>query len=166
VRISWTDNSGNEAGFHVERSADGIVFAQIASPAPGATTYSDLTVGPATRYFYRVRARNTAGNSLYSNVADATTPAAALAAPSRLTAQTPGNRIRLTWRDNSNNETGFHIERAVGTNPSFTRLASVSANETAYNDTATTRGVTYQYRVQAFNATTTSGYSNTASATR
>jgi hypothetical protein len=86
ITLTWQDNSNNEDGFDVERSTDGTNFNQIAQTAANVVTFDDTTVAPATQYFYRVRAFNTAGNSAYSNVASATTGQVIPVAPSNLVA--------------------------------------------------------------------------------
>jgi probable HAF family extracellular repeat protein len=71
-------------------------------------------------------------------------------------------RVRLTWTDTSGTETGFRIERAIGSG-SFTVLAAVGANIVSYTDLTPKAGKRYQYRVQAFNLTGVSPWSNTVS---
>jgi PKD repeat protein len=85
----------------------------------------------------------------------------AIAAPSSLTGTGTKGGVSLTWRDNSNNETGFHIERAPNGSSSFTMVGTVAANATSYSESVP-RG-NYNYRVQAFNQSTgkVSNYSNT-----
>jgi len=168
VNLGWTDNAGNEDGFQVERSPDGAAFAALGTAGANATTYADLTAQPATAYWYRVRATNGVGASGWSNVATATTPApppTAPAAPTGLGA-TPlsKNQIRLTWADNSGNESGFRIERSTN-GTTFTQIATVGAGVTGYTSTGLKGNTTYWYRVRAYNAGGTSAYSNTASAT-
>jgi hypothetical protein len=86
---------------------------------------------------------------------------AAITAPTALTAQvTSPAVIQLNWYDNSNNETGFRIERADN-GGSFSELTTVGAGVTSYTDNVT-QAVDYQYRVRAYNAADTSGYSNEA----
>ncbi|MFA6422196.1 MAG: C1 family peptidase [Candidatus Buchananbacteria bacterium] len=72
VNLSWTDWSGNEDGFKIERATSlSGPFAQIASiltPHLATTTYPDIGLGSGI-YYYKVRAYNTAGNSGYSNTA-------------------------------------------------------------------------------------------------
>jgi fibronectin type 3 domain-containing protein len=74
IDISWTDNSLNENTFRIERSTNGVSFAQIGFVGVGVTTYSDTSVTGNTIYYYRVRSSNNAGNSAYTNTASATTP--------------------------------------------------------------------------------------------
>ncbi|NJM14697.1 MAG: carbohydrate-binding protein [Bacteroidales bacterium] len=76
INLSWTDNSGNEDGFRIERkTGSGGTYAEIATAAANANTYSSTGLAASTQYYYRVRSYNTAGNSSYSNEANATTPA-------------------------------------------------------------------------------------------
>jgi hypothetical protein len=99
----------------------------------------------------------------YVLVAAATAPPAA---PSGLTANTPSaNMVDLNWADNSSVETEFKLERS--TSPDFavaTEIATVGTGATSFRDASATKGITYYYRVRAFNAAGTSGNSNAASA--
>lgn len=70
--------------------------------------------------------------------------------------------ITLTWADNSNNETGFGIERKAGTNGTFAQIATVAANVNSYTDSGFIAGNTYCYRVNAFNTAGVSTYTNEA----
>jgi hypothetical protein len=67
--------------------------------------------------------------------------------------------ITIDWKANDDyNATGFTVQRSTdGTN--FTTIATVSPNTDTYTDPGLTGG-TYYYRVQAFNAKTTSAFSN------
>src|SRR5256885_1733212 len=59
IDISWRDNSTNERGFEVWRSAsgvDGTFSTRVAEPAPNLTPASDAGVDAATPYCYQVRA--------------------------------------------------------------------------------------------------------------
>lgn len=74
INLSWTDNAGNEDGFKIERSTDGVNFTQIATVGANVPTYSNTGLAKNRTYYYRVRAYNSAGNSAYSNTANARTP--------------------------------------------------------------------------------------------
>ena len=89
------------------------------------------------------------------------------AAPGTLTATAvSASQINLAWADDSSNESGFTIERCTGAGcTAFAPLASVGAGATSFANTALAAGTTYRYRVQAFNAAGTSGYSPIAQAT-
>ncbi|MFP5282755.1 MAG: fibronectin type III domain-containing protein, partial [Actinomycetes bacterium] len=111
IRLTWSDNSNNEAAFHVEQSINGT-FQEIQVTAANATSAQVTGLQAATAYTFRVRAKNAYGASAYSNLATATpsttvTPPA-LAAPSALTATSASTtEIRLTWADNSGSEENF-----------------------------------------------------------
>ncbi len=87
------------------------------------------------------------------------------AAPSNLTANAVAcNQVDLAWNDNSNDESGFDIERSTnGVN--FVGIASVGADITSFSDTTVAENTTYWYRVKANNCGGDSGYSNVASDT-
>jgi len=169
INLSWTDNSNNEDGFRIER-CQGVGcanFAEITTVGANATSYLNTGLTASTAYQYRVRAYSSPGNSAYSNIASATTLATAVtpAPPSNLTATAiSGSQIDLVWTDNSNNEIGFKIERSLeGT--LFSQIATVGGNVTTYSDSNLLPGITYYYRVRAYNGTGDSAYSNTANAT-
>ena len=54
----------------------------------------------------------------------------------------------LTWKDNSDNEAQFMIERKTG-GGAFQALASVPFDTILYHDAPLTSGTTYTYRVMA-----------------
>jgi hypothetical protein len=67
--------------------------------------------------------------------------------------------------DNSDNEVGFKIELSPNGTSSWIQIATVGANVTSYSNTGLNCGMTYYYRVRAYNEGGDSGYSNTANAT-
>jgi len=73
------------------------------------------------------------------------------------------SEIKLTWKDNSPDETGFYIYRK--TTGSYSKVAATEANSTSYNDTGLSPNTTYWYRVCTHNAGGNSEFSNEASAT-
>ncbi|MDB5325769.1 MAG: hypothetical protein JWM57_1338 [Phycisphaerales bacterium] len=77
VTINWTDAGavGSTAGFAIQRSSDGVNFAQVATTLAGVTRFVDLTVSAGTTYTYRIAATNSNGSSAFSVVASDTTPA-------------------------------------------------------------------------------------------
>jgi len=78
------------------------------------------------------------------------------AAPSGLTI----NHNRLDWVDNSIDETGFAIDRCLGTGcTAFGQIATVPAGTTTFTDSFWASG-TDRYRVRAFNGAGSSAPSN------
>lgn len=72
VKLSWNDNSMNEAGFRLERQFGRTgIWSEIAVLPPNARFYTDTPLSSATFYSYRIRSFNSAGASEYSNTASA-----------------------------------------------------------------------------------------------
>ncbi|HYO10793.1 MAG TPA: fibronectin type III domain-containing protein, partial [Tepidisphaeraceae bacterium] len=167
IELTWSDDSHNESGFTIERSTDGgATWTEIATVAANATAYTATGLAPATAYDFRIRAHNAFGTSSYSNTASATTADVAPAVPSELSAGTAGSDgIELTWSDDSHNESGFNIERSTDGGATWTEIAAVAANATAYTATGLAPATAYDFRIRAYNAFGRSTYSGTASAT-
>jgi hypothetical protein len=77
IRLTWQDNSSDEAAFVLFRQGPDTRSERIASLPANSTSYLDRDVRPGTTYRYLVRAWNpTGGASSRSNEATATTPLA------------------------------------------------------------------------------------------
>ncbi|HUI07681.1 MAG TPA: fibronectin type III domain-containing protein [Verrucomicrobiae bacterium] len=154
VTVRWnasTDSGGSGlAGYRVYRNGT-----QVATTA--GTSYSDGGLAPATEYCYTVVAFDGAGNaSSTSAQAWATTLASASddapAAPSNLAATAvSATEVTLTWQDNSDDELGFQIERALSADGPWSLVGATAADETSYSDIGLAPSTTYYYRVSAFN---------------
>jgi len=164
INLSWTDNSDNETGFKIEqKSGSSGNWSEIAQVAANTTSYSDNNLTPNTQYCYQVRAYNSAGSSNYSNESCATTSDVPPNPPTNLSV-TPqsSTQINLSWTDNSNNESGFKIERKEGSGGAWSEIAQIGANTTTYNDNNLTPNTQYFYRVRAYNSIGNSDYTNEA----
>ena len=73
--------------------------------------------------------------------------------------------IDLAWRDNSANETGFMVERRRHGSGAWVQIGTTAAETDAFTSEGLFSEATYLYRVQAFNDSESSAYSNEASAT-
>jgi C1A family cysteine protease/predicted secreted protein len=73
--------------------------------------------------------------------------------------------ISLTWTDNSNNESGFEIERSPDGLGDWAQIAVVGRNVNAISDGGLAGNTTYYYRVRAYNTNGHSSYSTVANAT-
>ena len=68
--------------------------------------------------------------------------------------------VKLTWKDNATNETGFKVERFLVGGSSWTLVTTTEANATSYTDTSAKAASSYVYRVKATNSYGTSAASN------
>jgi hypothetical protein len=165
VSLSWSDNSGDESGFKIQRKQGATgTYATIKTTGVNVTSYTDkdTALRDGTLYYYRVCATNAAGDSAFSNEVSGMTP---LKKPTSATATAvSSSQINLTWIDNSAGETGYKIERKTTVTGTYAQIALVGANVQNYSDTnGLSSNTKYYYRVRATNGTLNSDYSNETS---
>ena len=145
---TYTYTPGNADGPNLQ----GQVTAVVVAPDPsGASVYP-------------------IGVSDYSNLI--TLPGDAPAGPQNLSATPYSGGVRLLWDNDSDNETGFTIQRSTSADFStdlqtFTVAADVTSyvDNTGTDDTSVQPGTTYYYQVEANGSDeTASAFSNTANA--
>ena len=159
VVLNWTDNSGNETGFYIERALKvrgKYNFQRVGEVLANINTYSeDVSAGS---YKYRVQAYNNMGvvtdytNEIKIDVIEESVDPdpSQLSPPADLSATASGVTVTLNWTDNSGNETGFYIERALKVRGkyNFQRVGEVLANINTYSEDVSAGS--YKYRVQAY----------------
>lgn len=152
ITLNWTDLSGNELEYRIERLTDPGVFTQIATmPAITASgtgvTYVDNTVQTGKTYIYRVRAWNAMGYSPYSN--EATVNAWDAVAPTNLVVTAvSSSRIDLSWSYSGTKSYNTIIERKTGTDGVWTQIYTTAMGTVKYSDTGLTPNTRYFYRVK------------------
>lgn len=177
VAIAWSAPSFRGSSAIIEyriyrTTTSGVRGSFIDSVTPSTFSFIDNDVQDGTTYFYRVTARNSAGESGVSNQVPAT-PFAATPTPSVTPTQTtqtaqkttpsaprnlratPGNtQVALSWDVPSSNGNSTIIEYRLyrslisGGSPTF-----VGATPgTAFTDTGLDNGTRYYYRVEALNS--------------
>ena len=155
--LAWTDNSGDELMFRVDRSTNGSTYTFLGYTMAGVTAYTDTGLSPSTKYYYRVRAENVAGNSGYATYTY-TTSNGIPDAPSGLTASSiSSNKVVLTWADNSIDESLFRVERSLN-GSTYTSIGTTAANVATYSDSGLAASTLYYYRVRAENKYGNSAY--------
>jgi fibronectin type 3 domain-containing protein len=152
IRLDWTDNSSGETFFRAQRRlAPSGGWESFHTTGPNATTLTATGLQPNTAYDFRILAGNANGTSPYSNVASATTTNAVPNPPSGLAAGALSpTSVRVTWADNSTNETGFELQRRPAGGV-FATLVNLGANATSYTDNTVSPLTSYEYRVRASN---------------
>ncbi len=127
---------------------------QVARVDANVVTYTDGGLEPGAGYEYRLRASNAKGFSEYSGVLKAilSKPAAGavLAVPSDLACKTVADtEVQLSWKDESEGETGFAIERREANSGAWQELTVAPAGATGHKDAGLKPGTRYEYRVRA-----------------
>jgi Secretion system C-terminal sorting domain len=74
ISMIWSDNSGNETHFIIERSVDDYSYFNVSNNLPANTTsFTSTELFSGLKYYYRAKACNGTCCSAYSNVSNATT---------------------------------------------------------------------------------------------
>jgi hypothetical protein len=104
--ITWSD-VGDETGYELQSSADGVHYSNLAPLGANVTSYVQNGLADGATMYYRVMALGSGGNSPYSN---STSAVVAPNAPTNLVV-TPltGGSFSLTWDDNSSDEDGYSV---------------------------------------------------------
>jgi hypothetical protein len=167
VVLTWMDNSGDESGFRISRRVGATgAYAVLGTASASSNTYSDSTTTGDTKYSYTVAAYNDRGVSAAAKEQSVTT----MWGPESLTASAVTTaQIDLTWKDMTLYEDGYSIERRKGSGSYYEvgrAGGKVGKNQTlTYSDTGLTIGVSYTYRVRAYNSNATSLYATGSSIT-
>lgn len=163
ITLMWKDNAYNESGYHIERKT-GIegAWAKIGTAAANATSFTVHGLTPYVQYFYRVSAFD---NTYYNSSAvsgEIEVMTGLPKAPSDLKVQALSSGIiRLDWKDNAINESGFRIERKVK-GSLYRPLTQAAADTTTFTDRSVEPGRIYYYRIRAVNNVGVSPYASEA----
>lgn len=153
-----TITTGSSAPYTIYYTIDGT------TPTTSSTVYSGpVTLPSATTVLKAITVKSgLADSSVQSGTYTLSTVPDA---PSGLTATAASStQINLAWTDNSDDETGFRLERRIGSG-SWSTVTTTAANATSYSNTGLTPSTTYEYRVYAVNVAGDSTASNTDDAT-
>lgn len=167
--LHFRDNSQNEAGFRLYRYPTNNDFTLIktfpAEPGMGGQfVYTDTDILPTGTYFYKISAYNKFGESYsdiksvyleYSCVVNTPTgPSAPPVNPIIVSLSIINDcNVRITYRDNSTNETGFKIVRFTA-NSALTIVAILGPHAGipgTYDDKTKLPPGKYAYFINVFN---------------
>ncbi|MFW5828762.1 MAG: hypothetical protein ACOCXA_00745 [Planctomycetota bacterium] len=163
ITLEWTP-AGGYASQCIQRAQGDGPFRTIVYLDDEDSTYTDWHLPSDTNYRYRVAL--TYDMATLSEAISTSTKAntATPAAPTALAASgVARDQINLLWDDDSNNESGFEIQRASD-GGNFATVATVAANADGWCDTGVTLGSSYTYRVRAISDADASAWSGTATA--
>jgi predicted phage tail protein len=170
VTSSWINNATKPAAtvFTLQRATDanftqGVVNFLVFMPL---TRYTDSAVSQGV-YYYRVRAENSVGYSVWTPGVRVAVTAPLPPNPPTITSVNPGNRNAVVnWNPPAGAlPTGYYIYRATRANGPFTLVGVAGAGATTFNVTGLARVTRYFFMVRAYNAVGQSANSNVVSAT-
>ena len=173
-KLKWKDNSKNELGWEVKVSLKGGKPQHYTwIRAKDITSYTVFTNDlPGFGLVFQLAAYNGATDA---EIVSETTPSVSVRAlspkrfdpPTGLVAQAVDDgRVRLTWIDNSTEESGYLLQVKKVSAKKWDDLGTVEP-ELKFSVVASGMlpGETYQYRVRVFRGTKLGGFSNIAQAT-
>ncbi len=157
IELSWVDNTLNESGFEVWRLVDSTQWELLVIVESNTRSFYDTGVIEGRKYSYMVRAF-LGDDGIYSPYSPVASVVSSIPAPpDNLTyVALTSTSVKLTWKDNSNNESGFKVERMDNTSGKWTEIASLSQNVTSYTIGNLSISTSYTYRIKAFNSTNNS----------
>jgi fibronectin type 3 domain-containing protein len=163
TQLTWIDNSTNEDGFRVERSATSTGPWEAAGNAGrNATSIGDGGRKSDQQVCYRVIALKGKSTSVPSNT-DCTIPPAA---STNLSATAADHQaIDLAWHDNAAAEDGYEVQRAAAETGPYGVIANLPVNAVKHRDSLLNTNTTYWYRVRAKKDGGFGDFANLASAT-
>jgi len=156
ITFKWDYNlsSGDYLFFYDGNTTDATLLKMIS----GSAIQTSQTVKSTGRYLFVRFSTDREGNAAGWN--GIVTFTEVPAAPSNLKVTgSDASHVLFSWTDNSTDEYGFEIQRAVN-NGSFVKLADVSSNVTSFTDRNVVQNTEYTYRVRAYNNNGYSGFSN------
>ncbi|MFA5806292.1 MAG: T9SS type A sorting domain-containing protein [Melioribacteraceae bacterium] len=161
ILLKWNRVRDAEKYF-IQLSKDQTFVIIAKSDSTTTDTLKTITgLSEGQKYYWRVQAKNIAGASPRS---DAWTFTTVLNKPDNLAITRSGlKETKLTWKDNSSEETGYIIDRRISSVPSYAVLDTVKENIVTYLDKKVEQGLTYFYRVKGYTKDAESGYSNEVS---
>ena len=143
VTLTWDDPPVDE-----KSSTDGYKVSYNGFDSHGSTnkpSYTAPSLVNGTTYSFEVRANNSAGDSLSSEVKEETP---LFAAPKGLQASPGGRQVTLTWDDPGNDDiSGYEVSSDNGAN--YTPISGSDADTTEHTVTGLTGGTERTFAVRA-----------------
>jgi PKD repeat protein len=158
IDLSWVDLGVTETAYELHRSTSSrfATYTTIALAAD-VTSYQDQNLPYGKTFYYRLRAQNAAGYSNYTPTVTLTTLQVLPNAPTSPALAITQGKVKVMWRDLSDNEQGFLIERSKDAFVTIDRSFTSRSNTIFVLDaTGLEQGTNYFYRISAYNAIGTS----------
>jgi fibronectin type 3 domain-containing protein len=169
INLTWTASSVTHTGFLLQRRTGSGDWTTIATPGATVTSYSDTGLTAGTTYLYRIQATSLVGPSVFSAEATATTQSGSGGGgggsvppptPTGLIVTAASNTsAEIRWGA-STGATQYRLYRGAQSDSTLTLIATISVTSpspTQYVDAGLNGNATYQYQVEAVNASGTSG---------
>jgi len=159
IELSWIPRGAGQEGYYILEATDSSDFADAFRTEQDARTVVLPHRRPGTHYRYRVEAFKGEKRGEASEPVEVTTPKTIPAAPTNLTGKAiASSMIQIDWDDNSIGEAGFIVERQKDTAQTWREITRTGPEWTGITDSDLRSGMTYRYRVCAYNPNARSEY--------
>jgi hypothetical protein len=164
IRINWTFNDSDPTSFKIYRSTNTTTFTTVIATLSGSErAYIDASITKNTTYYYKVATVGTCGETMSTSYFTGFAPdIPAKATGVTVTTNGTNNGFIINWTDNSNNETGFIVERSIQGQAGVSNF-NVGPNVTTYSDNSVLACVNYTYTIRARNNCDPAGNPSNAS---
>ena len=166
IQITWKKVSG-ASGYYVYRKNESTgSFEQVATVTGGSVlSYVDGVSKNNTKYTYKVKAYNVSGSTIGEGKNSDPKSGKAIAKPviSSITSLSQ-SALTVKWKKVGGAD-GYIVKRSTSQNGTYTTVKTITNADTlSYKDTKVEAGVTYYYKIKAYDDTYgTKGYSGNSS---
>lgn len=166
IQITWKKVSG-ASGYYVYRKNESTgSFEQVATVTGGSVlSYVDGVSKNNTKYTYKVKAYNVSGSTIGEGKNSDPKSGKAIAKPviSSITSLSQ-SALTVKWKKVGGAD-GYIVKRSTSQNGTYTTVKTITNADTlSYKDTKVEAGVTYYYKIEAYDDTYgTKGYSGNSS---
>jgi hypothetical protein len=163
--LSWDDTSSNVRTYEIwQKSGTSGTYQKVGDAPAGTRNYNVSGLNPNGNYFFKIRSYNEYGYSPWSNETSigGGYGNGNVAPPTNLIVTPLGTKkVRITWQDNSNNETYFQIERRQTWETNYAIVGAVPTNINTFTDSSTALQANweYYYRIKAYSSSNDSSWS-------
>jgi hypothetical protein len=162
IELTWDDIAVDEEYYELQRSNDGANWEPFAELLPDSNHFEDFDTPEGADYFYRLRAVNSVGESVWVN-AEVTVPQPPPTPANLSVTALSATDLEITWDSPATAEYLWLERRLSGAENDWIILAAgLPASVMAYTDTGRMSDTAYDYRLRATNAL---GHSDWAEAT-
>jgi len=157
ISLSWEYPTQSQVNFCIERAQENMGFIKVGVVPPNVTVFNDAAMFKTNvKYYYRVNActDKNQGDFVHGEIF------LAFQKPTNLIIIPQSkSKIKLQWKDESNFETGFVIDRK-SLNGSYSEVGRTGKNDQVFIDeTARSSDMGYTYKVYAYTAHNSTDFS-------
>ncbi|MBD3228496.1 MAG: hypothetical protein GF329_09935, partial [Candidatus Lokiarchaeota archaeon] len=162
LNLEWNAASGDVVNYRIYRNSTSTQFTLIYTTSN--TWYNDTGLTDGETYWYKVAAIDEVPNEGFNSSIQSGIPNDSVK-PNQVTGlivinPTTGNQLDLSWNSNNDSDLiGYTVYRNTSIS-SFIKITDTSNNW--YNDTSVSDGITYYYKISAYDEVPNYGENSTA----